>query len=334
MCAVLMLRQPIERRCTCCCCLPLQEDRPLFVQFCANNPETLVKAASLVAHQCDYIDLNFDCPQRIAKKGNYGAFLMDNLPLVRSLVETLAPARLPALVSCKIRVFPDAERTLEYARMIEAAGCSLLAVHGRTREQKDQRAIRADWGIIRQVKDALSIPVLANGNVRTLDDARACLEATGADGVLSAESLLANPALFGGYIIPEHHSNLPGHATQGSSQGQGLQLDGAGVEREAHSGAAGPEAGRAPGVPGLEAMGAATGAASCHGLELEAGELRGSPGEAGMNGSASAGAGHPETCNGHSGAGSRQSGARREGLQEGPVGVYEVGGVRVATLWG
>ncbi|KAK1439011.1 hypothetical protein QVD17_04826 [Tagetes erecta] len=172
-----------------------KEDRPLFVQFCANNPETLLEAARRVEAYCDYVDINLGCPQRIARRGNYGAFLMDNLPLIKSLVEMLA-YNLNVPVSCKIRVFPDLQDTLNYAKMLEDAGCSLLAVHGRTRDEKDGKKIRANWDAIRAVKNALKIPVLANGNIRHMDDVKNCLEQTGADGVLSAESLLENPALF------------------------------------------------------------------------------------------------------------------------------------------
>lgn len=127
---------------------------------------------------------------------------MDNLPLVKSLVEKLS-VNLNVHVSCKIRVFPKLEDTINYARMLEAAGCSLLAVHGRTRDEKDGKKFRADWKAIKAVKNALRIPVLANGNIRHMDDVRDCLEATGADGVLSAESLLENPALFTGFRTAE-----------------------------------------------------------------------------------------------------------------------------------
>ncbi|XP_076930290.1 uncharacterized protein LOC143595027 [Bidens hawaiensis] len=174
-----------------------KEDRPMFVQFCANDPETLLEAARSVEAYCDYIDINLGCPQRIARRGNYGAFLMDNLPLIKSLVEKLA-YNLHVPVSCKIRIFPDLEDTLNYAKMLEDAGCSLLAVHGRTRDEKDGRKIRANWDAIRAVKNVLKIPVLANGNIRHMDDVKNCLEQTGADGVLSAESLLENPGLFDG----------------------------------------------------------------------------------------------------------------------------------------
>ncbi|KAM7250865.1 hypothetical protein ACFE04_022748 [Oxalis oulophora] len=186
-----------------------QEDRPLFVQFCANDPDTLLAAAKRVEDSCDYVDINLGCPQRIARRGYYGAFLMDNLPLVKSLVEKLSQnLRVP--VSCKIRLFPNIEDTIKYAKMLEDAGCALLAVHGRTRDQKDQRKIRADWNSIKIVKNSVRIPVLANGNVRHIDDVKDCIKATGVEGVLSADTLLENPALFAGFRTAEWVSDEEG----------------------------------------------------------------------------------------------------------------------------
>ncbi|XP_023512932.1 tRNA-dihydrouridine(16/17) synthase [NAD(P)(+)]-like [Cucurbita pepo subsp. pepo] len=175
-----------------------QEDRPLFVQFCANDPDVLLEAARRVEPYCDYVDLNLGCPQRIARRGNYGAFLMDNLPLVKAIVEKVA-SNLQVPVSCKIRVFPNLQDTINYARMLEDAGCSLLAVHGRTRDEKDGKKFRANWSAISAVKNALRIPVLANGNIRHMEDVHNCLQETGVEGVLSAETLLENPALFAGF---------------------------------------------------------------------------------------------------------------------------------------
>ena len=127
---------------------------------------------------------------------------MDNLPLVKSLVEKLA-FNLQVPVSCKIRLFPNLQDTINYARMLEEAGCSLLAVHGRTRDEKDGKKFRANWQAIKAVKESVRIPVLANGNVRHMDDVRDCLAETGVEGVLSAESLLENPALFAGFCTAE-----------------------------------------------------------------------------------------------------------------------------------
>ncbi|KAG5028823.1 hypothetical protein AAZX31_05G090000 [Glycine max] len=191
-----------------------KEDRPLFVQFCANDPDVLLEAARKVERFCDYVDINLGCPQRIAKRGYYGAFLMDNLPLVKSLVEKLA-VNLQVPVSCKIRLFPNLEDTLKYARMLEEAGCMLLAVHGRTRDEKDGKKFRADWKAIRAVKNAVRIPVLANGNIRHIDDVRDCLEETGVEGVLSAETLLENPALFAGFRTAEWVSESEGTNVDG-----------------------------------------------------------------------------------------------------------------------
>ena len=108
-----------------------------------------------------------------------------------------AVPRLPVL--CKIRVFPAYEDTLRYCEQLVAAGADLLTVHARTREEKRSSASLARWGFIERLKrDLYPVPVVANGNVRRLEDAEACLEQTGADGVMSASALLRNPALFTG----------------------------------------------------------------------------------------------------------------------------------------
>lgn len=170
-------------------------DRPLLVQFCANDPEKLLEAAKIVAPMCDGVDINFGCPQRIAKKGRYGAFLMDDWETIHNLIKKLDD-ELSVPVTAKIRVYEDLETSLKYAKMVEAAGAQLIAIHGRTREQKRASDVRANWAYIREIKKQLKVPVLANGDIRTFAEAQKCLEATGADGVLSADPLLENPSLF------------------------------------------------------------------------------------------------------------------------------------------
>jgi len=181
------------------------EEVPLLIQLCGNDPQTVLEAAKIALkmaakqghdHIIAGVDLNLGCPQRIARRGNYGAYLMDDLNTVREIVSTLH-RELPVPVTCKIRKYPQLEHTLAYADMLVEAGCQLLVVHGRTREQKGHNQGLADWDIIKAVKDRVkSIPVIANGNIRYFADVEQCMQYTGVDGVMSACGLLDNPALF------------------------------------------------------------------------------------------------------------------------------------------
>jgi tRNA-dihydrouridine synthase 1 len=172
-------------------------DRPVVAQFCGNDPTTLVAAAKLVESQVDAVDLNLGCPQNIARRGRYGAFLQDDWDLVQRLVSALS-THCSVPVWCKIRVFPDEHKTLAYAKLIQDAGCSVLAVHGRTRDQKGNDPGPANWTMIRRIKEHLEIPVLMNGNIQSWADVQRGLAETRCDGVLAADRLLAYPALFSG----------------------------------------------------------------------------------------------------------------------------------------
>ena len=133
--------------------------------------------------------------QGIARRGHYGAFLLDEPDLIISIVRTLSRG-LTIPVFVKIRVQPSLEDTLALARGLQDAGCSLLTVHGRTREQKT--GCVCDWEAIATVKRALSIPVLANGGIERPEDVQRCLDATGCEGVMTSEAALENPAMLGG----------------------------------------------------------------------------------------------------------------------------------------
>jgi len=172
-------------------------DRPLTVQFCSNDPDDLLNAAKHVAPFCDAVDLNLGCPQGIAKRGNYGAFLQEDQPLIARMIRKV-DEELNVPITAKMRILETREKTLEYAKTILQAGASILTVHGRRREQKGHNTGLADWAAIRYLRDHLppETVLFANGNILQHDDIAACLAATGADAVMSAEGNLHDPTLF------------------------------------------------------------------------------------------------------------------------------------------
>lgn len=170
-------------------------DRPLVIQICGNDPIEMSQACLSLQEHCDAIDINFGCPQDIAKKGKYGAYLQDDWDLVREIVSVCSKTiRIPLF--CKIRVFESVEKTVEYAKIFEEAGASLLAVHGRTKEQRGHNSGVASWDHIKAVKTALNIPVVANGSILRHCDVKRCFEYTGCDGIMAAEGHLFNPTIF------------------------------------------------------------------------------------------------------------------------------------------
>jgi tRNA-dihydrouridine synthase 1 len=178
----------------------VESDRPLIVQFCGNDPSTLLAAAKLVEADCDAVDLNLGCPQGIARRGRYGSFLLGETELLVQIVSTLHK-NLKIPVTCKIRLLPSLTDTLKLCVALEAAGCSMLTVHGRTKEEKHCLTRDCNWDAISRIKKLLHIPVVANGGISCINDINKCLHSTCVDGVMSSEALLENPSLFAQAVL-------------------------------------------------------------------------------------------------------------------------------------
>ena len=172
-------------------------DRPLIVQFAANKVDHFVKSAQIVSPHCNGVDLNCGCPQGWAFREGIGACLIDKPDFVADLVkQTRNQCRDDLLVSVKIRIHPDVSKTIELCRQVEKSGVSFISVHGRT---KSQRSEPVNLEAIKAIKQSVQVPVVANGDIKSIEDVLMVKEATNVDGVMAARGLLENPALFAGY---------------------------------------------------------------------------------------------------------------------------------------
>eukprot|EP00092_Neocalanus_flemingeri_P032204 GFUD01035002.1.p1 GENE.GFUD01035002.1~~GFUD01035002.1.p1 ORF type:complete len:302 (+),score=58.57 GFUD01035002.1:83-988(+) len=173
-------------------------DKPLIVQLAANKAEFFSGSAELVSKYCNGVDLNCGCPQRWAWKEGIGACLINNPEFVSDVVkQTKAKISDPNFsVSVKIRIHKDISRTVDLCRQIEAAGASFITVHGRT---KDQKGEPVNIEAIKIIKESVNIPVVANGDIKTLKHVNDTVAATGVDGVMAARGMLENPAMYAGF---------------------------------------------------------------------------------------------------------------------------------------
>lgn len=172
-------------------------DSPLAVQLFGSEPEVMADAAvkARAISGCELIDINMGCPTGKIVKNGEGCALMRDIPLSEKIISAVVKA-VDVPVTVKIRKGWDRGdvNAVEFARMAENAGASAVAVHGRTRAQLYSGT--ADWDIIREVKKAVSIPVLANGDVFEPSDAARILSLTGADMALIGRGAMGNPWIF------------------------------------------------------------------------------------------------------------------------------------------
>ena len=179
------------------------EAGPIGVQLFDHRPAAMAEAAQRAeAAGAFLIDLNMGCPVRkIARKGG-GSGLIREPELAARIVETVAAAvTIPVTVKTRLGWCGDAggaplaTQAVAWCQQLEQAGARLLTLHGRTREQGFKG--NADWPAIAAVKQALTIPVIANGDIRTPDDALRCLQITAADGVMVGRGTMGHPWLVG-----------------------------------------------------------------------------------------------------------------------------------------
>lgn len=172
------------------------KERPVAVQLFGSDPEILgAMAKKIEQYPIDIIDVNMGCPAPKIVKNGEGSCLMKTPELVGRIVKSLVESQSkPVTIKFRKGFDDDHVNAVEIAKIAEANGASAVAVHGRTREQ--YYSGKADWDIIKQVKAAVNIPVIGNGDVFTPQDAKNLLEHTGCDAIMVGRGAQGNPWIF------------------------------------------------------------------------------------------------------------------------------------------
>ncbi len=175
----------------------VEREHPVAVQLFGSNPEIMGDMAKKLDEEraFDAIDINMGCPVPKIVNNGEGSALMKNPKLVEEILTNIvSKVKVPVTVKFRKGFNDEMVNAPEIAKIAESCGVSAVAVHGRTREQ--YYAGEADWDIIRQVKDAVGIPVIGNGDVRDVDSAIQMYEQTGCDGIMVGRAVRGNPWLF------------------------------------------------------------------------------------------------------------------------------------------
>ena len=174
------------------------EERPISQQIFGSDKESFVEAAKIVCEKMhpDIIDINMGCPvPKVAVSQQAGAALLKNPDKVYEIVKSVVEAvSIPVTVKIRSGWDKNSINAIEIAKVCERAGASAICVHPRTRSQRYEGL--SDWNIIKEVKESISIPVIGNGDIRSVDDAKRMIELTNCDAVMIGRGVLGNPWLI------------------------------------------------------------------------------------------------------------------------------------------
>ena len=168
---------------------------PLAFQISGHKPHIMADAAKALENIATIIDINMGCPApKIVKNGD-GSKLMTNIILASSIIKAVKNAvNLPVTVKCRLGWDCNSKNYLEFAKMAEESGADALTVHGRTRSQ--MYGGKADWNAIGEIKSAIKIPVIGNGDIDSPQKAVECMKISNCDGIAIARGALGDPALI------------------------------------------------------------------------------------------------------------------------------------------
>ena len=172
------------------------DEQPVSLQFFGSDPQIMSEMAKRVEERpFDIMDINMGCPVNKVIKAQAGSFLMKDIDYAKELVSNIVQ-NVSKPVTVKMRLGFDTYHIncVEMAKAMESVGVSAVAVHGRTRNQMYEG--KADWSYIKQVKDAVSIPVIGNGDVRSVEDFHRMMNETGCDAVMLGRGIVGNPFLI------------------------------------------------------------------------------------------------------------------------------------------